>query len=134
MKVKNRNDGSSEELATIIGREGRFEGKIILKHSVRIDGRLKGQLETTETVTIGIDGEVEGDIKAKDVVVGGKVSGSVLANGKVTLESASKLSGDIKTKRLVIEEGALFNGAMEMSDGSPKVPPRKLPAEENKKP
>ncbi len=130
--MKNRINGSTDELATIIGREGILEGKLLLKHSIRIDGRLKGQLETTETVTIGPEGEIEGDIKAKDVVVGGRITGSIVASGKVILESASKFNGEVKTVKLVIEEGAVFNGAMEMSDGSPKLHPKKLP--DNQKP
>jgi len=128
---KNKFSGSSDELATIIGREGKVEGKIVLNHSVRIDGRLKGQLETSETLTIGPEGEIEGDIKARDVVVGGKVTGSIIASGRVTLESAAKFRGDIKTVKMVIEEGAVFNGAMEMSDGALKIPLRQLPPEES---
>ena len=115
-----------------MGQGGIFEGKLSVKHSIRIDGRLKGELETAETVTIGSNGEVEGDIKAKDVIVGGKITGSIIAGGRVTLESTSTFNGDVKTVKLVIEEGAVFNGAMEMIDSKPVTPARKLNFSEEK--
>lgn len=115
--AKNRHDSNSGELGTIIGHNTVLEGKMKVKHSVRIDGMLKGELDSTDTVTIGANGMVDGDIRAKNVIVGGKVIGSIVSDGKVILESNSVLQGNLKTVKLVIEEGATFNGATEMNDG-----------------
>ena len=126
--AKYKNGEGFPELATIIGQNGDFEGKFTVKHSVRIDGRMKGNITTTETVTIGNAGQVEGDIVARDVIIGGKVSGSIKAEGKVTLEESSVFTGELKTKKLVIVEGAVFNGATEMGDNS-RIAPKPLPPE-----
>jgi cytoskeletal protein CcmA (bactofilin family) len=107
---------SSDELATIIGHEAVVEGKISVKHSIRVDGRLKGDLNSTETVTIGTQGEVEGNIQAKNLIVGGKIQGNITVSGKVTLETTSALQGDLRTAKLVIEEGAIMNGLTSMSE------------------
>jgi cytoskeletal protein CcmA (bactofilin family) len=109
-----RGGGAAGELSTLIGKDAIIEGKLAIKQSMRIDGRIKGEVEATETVTVGSTGEVEGNIKAKSVVVGGKVYGSLLATGRVTLESSAELRGDLTASRLIIEEGARFNGHSSM--------------------
>ncbi len=129
--AKHNNYNHKDELGTIIGYESVFEGKLSVKHSIRVDGYLKGELISTDTVTIGSQGVVEGDIKSKDVIIGGKVKGSITAAGKVILESTSQLSGDLKTVKLIIEEGAILNGATEM--GEAKVKDDKKGAAQEKK-
>jgi len=113
-----RGGGTPGELSTLIGKDAVIEGKLAIKQSIRIDGRIKGEVEATDTVTVGNSGEVEGDIKAKNVVVGGKVHGSLLSTGKVTLESSAELRGDLTASRLIIEEGARFNGRSSMDGES----------------
>ena len=102
------------ELSTILGSDAVFEGHLKTKASLRIDGHVKGELTTANTITIGIDGVVEGDISAKDVVVGGRVVGTLTATGRIILESKSVLNGDLKTSRLIVEDGATFNGSSDM--------------------
>ena len=67
-----------------------------------------------------------GNIKAKNIVVGGRVKGSLDVAGKVTLESSSQLNGDLSASRLIIEEGAQFNGSSTMNKDSalPKPKPQ----------
>lgn len=105
------------EILTWLGKESSFEGKLSLKHSLRIDGKLKGRLETTESLTVGRGGEIDGDeIKVKNAVIGGTVIGNIIATGKVTLEASSVFRGEMKTKKLVIHDGAIFEGRCSMSD------------------
>jgi cytoskeletal protein CcmA (bactofilin family) len=99
---------------TIIGEGAEFEGSLIVPHDVRIDGRLKGKLETTESLTIGSSGNVEADIKARNALVGGKVTGNLIVEERVELEANSALIGDLKTTDLVIGEGAVFHGNCSM--------------------
>ena len=110
------------ELSTILGPDANFEGKLTVKQSMRVDGQIKGELSSSETVTIGSSGSVEGDISAKDVIVGGKVTGRLTVQGKTVLEKTSTLNGDLKTTRLVVEEGAVFNGNSDMGDSKPLAP------------
>ncbi|MBC8277798.1 MAG: polymer-forming cytoskeletal protein [FCB group bacterium] len=127
--AKFRNNDGTTELATIIGHDGLLEGNLTVKHSIRIDGTLKGDLKTTETVTIGKDGNVDGNISAKHLIVGGKIKGFITVNGKTTLESTSTLEGELKTGKLVIEEGAALNGSTTMGN-APANHGRILPKKE----
>jgi cytoskeletal protein CcmA (bactofilin family) len=107
---------SSGELSTILGADAVLEGRLTVKNAVRVDGVMRGEIQSSDNVTIGKDGSVEGDITAADVVIGGKVTGRVLCQGKVVLEENSTLTGDLKTIKLVVEEGAVFNGMSEMGE------------------
>lgn len=104
----------SSELATIVGQDATLEGKLSVKHAMRVDGQVNGELNSTDTITVGASGRVEGTVSAEDVVVGGQVDGSIKANGKITLEAGSRFSGDLEATRLVITEGATFNGRSTM--------------------
>ena len=119
-------DGS--ELGTIIGQDAEIEGKLIVKHAVRIDGKLSGELNSTDTITIGSSGKVEGTLIGENVVVGGQVEGSLKSSGLITLEAGSRFSGDLEAVRLVIIEGAVFNGRSNMGAKRDKVnmQPRKI--------
>jgi len=111
----------SGELNTILGKGTKFEGKISVQHSLRVDGRFEGDIDTTDTLVIGKEGEVIGNTKVKDLVIGGKLNGTVVAQGKIVLESKSEFRGEMKTNKLVIDEGAIFEGKCSMS-GDGKTP------------
>ncbi len=110
-----KNPDSSAELATILGHEGIFEGKVSVKHSVRVDGKLKGELSSTESLTVGREGFIEGNVTAKHLICGGRIRGTVIISGRTLLEETSELIGDLKTSKLVIEEGAILQGKTDMT-------------------
>ena len=130
MAKQKSNYSGSGELSTILGPDASFEGHLKSGASMRLDGKAKGEIESSETVTIGLDGAVEGDVTARDIIVGGKIQGTLSASGKIVLESTSVLNGDLKTARLVIEEGAVFNGSSDMG-GSQRIQPQHPPREIN---
>ena len=103
---------------TMIGEGSVFEGAIAVPHSIRIDGTLRGKLETSEVLTIGKSGIVEADIIAKSAIIGGKVSGNIIVEERVELEVNAVLIGDMKTRDLVICEGAIFHGKCSMKEAS----------------
>jgi cytoskeletal protein CcmA (bactofilin family) len=100
--------------------EGTFvEGTIEAKGSIRIDGRVKGAVRAGDTLTIGAKGEVSGEIHARMAVVGGKIDGDINVSEKLVLEANSELIGNLKAKKLVIDDGALFQGKSNM--GAPSI-------------
>jgi cytoskeletal protein CcmA (bactofilin family) len=101
---------NGSELATIIGQEAALEGRLTVKHAMRVDGQVKGELASTDTITVGTTGKIEGAVTAENVVIGGQVDGNIKAGGRVTLEAGSRFTGDLEASRLVITEGAVFNG------------------------
>jgi len=118
----------SGDLNTIIGKGSSMEGVIRVENSLRVDGRIKGNVTASDSLVIGKEGEIEGEIIAKNAIIGGKVRGRISASGKVVLESKAVFQGELKTARLMIDDGAVFDGQCSMQqDGKmpfePKVNP-----------
>jgi len=95
---------------SIIGEGSEFRGEFKIKDLLRIDGYFKGTIITDGKVLIGRTGEVDTDIQAGIVVVGGEVRGNIIAKKRVVLLSTSRLFGDVITPSLVVEEGTIFQG------------------------
>ena len=98
--------------ATAIDADTKFNGKLNCKESLRIDGRLKGELRCDNTVIIGEAAIVEATIHADAVVIFGEVKGDVFAIRKITLEASARMTGDLSTPGIVIEEGAKVRGSI----------------------
>ncbi len=113
-----KNEVKSGELSTILGKGSEFEGKLKVEHTLRVDGKFVGDIITSDTLIIGKDGVVNGNVKAKSLVVGGRLSGSAEIKEKIVLESKAEFHGDMKTSRLVIDEGAIFEGRCSMKESA----------------
>ena len=109
-----KNDVRTSELSTILGKGSEFEGKIKVEHTMRVDGKFGGDIITSDTLIVGKEGNINGNVKARNLVVGGKVSGSAEVKEKIVLESKAEFHGDMKTSKLVIDEGAVFDGRCSM--------------------
>jgi cytoskeletal protein CcmA (bactofilin family) len=107
---------------TVISKDAVFEGTLTSKDSVRIDGRLTGQVSSEGTITVGSTGRVDGNLTAKQIVTAGVISGGIKASEKVELKGTSRLEGDLLTVRLVIEDGARFEGMCNMGGGNAAEP------------
>jgi cytoskeletal protein CcmA (bactofilin family) len=121
--------GNGGTVLSLIGAGTVIEGKLTTDGSVRVDGRLVGDVISKADVTIGATGSIEGTVQGGNVSLAGKVSGTVIASEKLVLETKSHMQGDIRAQRLVVDEGALFDGNCRMSgqDMRPKpMEPKKL--------
>lgn len=111
-KVNSIDSGSTE--LNFFGSGTRVEGTVRSDNSVRIDGTLKGKLICKNTLTVGVNGVIEGEVEAQNAIVGGKINGKVKVAEKLVLESKSKLIGELKASKLIIDEGAVFEGTSNM--------------------
>ncbi len=105
---------SQERFETLIGRTTQIFGRVVLVDSVRIDGKVVGNIETTKdnkvTIAIGPSGEVSGDITAHRVMVAGKVEGNIYAHERVEFHKDSVVHGDISYGSIAVEHGARLLG------------------------
>ena len=109
-------EGVKSEETTIISNGVKIEGKITSSGNIRVDGEILGDIISQSNVTIGEQGQVNGQINADVITIGGKVSGTVRAKERLVLDSKGNLKGDIFAKILVIEEGANFDGKSKTGD------------------
>ena len=101
-------------LDVFIGKGTSLEGKIISEGSVRIEGRVDGDIECAGDVAVGKEGVVHSNIRARHVVNAGTIHGHVVAEGRVSLTATGRLFGTIQASALAVEEGAWFQGTSKM--------------------
>ncbi|WP_309122402.1 polymer-forming cytoskeletal protein [Paenibacillus sp.] len=99
---------------TLIGEGSAFEGKIASETSLRVEGRMIGDIECGGDVAIGESGKATSNIDARNVVIAGVVHGNVSARGTLTLTGTGRLYGDASADSLVVAEGAVFQGMCKM--------------------
>ena len=100
----------------LIGSGTIVEGKVKTPGSIRVDGKIAGDLTAAQNVAVGASGDIEGTVNAKNITIGGKIKGTIVAQEKLVLESKAVVQGDIRAARLVIDEGAMFDGKCVMSE------------------
>ena len=106
---------ASEPVGTFVSSGAVFEGRLSLRGDFFLDTQYRGRLETNGTIIIGPNGSVEGDIRAREVVIRGAVVGNVIAPRQLVVESSARLHGDIETACLEIQKHAFFKGNTTMS-------------------
>ena len=117
-----------EGVTNILTANANLKGNLKIEGGIRVDGMIEGEIEVNDTLILGKGGMVKGIIKTKNALIGGKVIGDIKGQGKIELKSGSIVTGDIICKKLVIEEGAIFDGLCKMSEGkvSPKIEEKKI--------
>src|SRR3989475_3535843 len=93
---------NGDEPFTFLGKGAQFKGIIHFEGTIRIDGRLEGEIHTKGTLMVGEHAVIEGDISADVVVSGGDINGKVVAHGKGELLPAGEVQGVLKTAMLAM--------------------------------
>jgi cytoskeletal protein CcmA (bactofilin family) len=105
------------KLSTVIAKGTKIVGNVNMEGNVRVDGHIKGKVTTSEVLTIGKTGVVDGEVQVKEAVIGGKIKGNLVASQRVELESKATILGDVTTRVFVIKEGGVFHGRCSMQEG-----------------
>ena len=117
---------SQEKFDTLIGRHAEIHGCLRLQESVRIDGKVVGNIEAPKdsaiSVVIGPMGEILGDVMASRIIVAGKVAGNIHAYERGELMSSALVQGDIKYASIAVEHGAKLLGLLLQVDTSSEAP------------
>jgi len=98
------------EPVSMIGESSRFEGRFLVRGSMRIDGCFEGGARMVDQLAVGAKGRVRTNITASSVVVEGIVIGNIEASRRVLLLSTARGLGDRKTPELSIQEGGGLEG------------------------
>ena len=91
-----------------------FEGTLKADSDVSVSGRIIGKLEVTGRAVVAPEGTVEGEVTASNANIAGTVQGDLIIGERLLLGSSARVDGTIKTGRLIVEEGAMFNGECQM--------------------
>jgi cytoskeletal protein CcmA (bactofilin family) len=98
-----------------IGKSLKVRGEISGSEDLTIDGEVEGTVELKDnSLTIGPNGKVHANVTARSITVLGRLEGNVKAGERVEISKTGSLEGDLVTPRIVIEDGAVFRGSIDI--------------------
>jgi len=107
--------------ASVLGPTLRFRGELSAQEDLIIQGSVEGSITHTQSLTVGTDGSMKGDIRARVIVIDGKVEGDLYATESVNVRATAKVKGNVFAPRVGITEGAFFQGQIEMQPSGAAV-------------
>jgi cytoskeletal protein CcmA (bactofilin family) len=100
----------------ILGRSVVFKGQILSRENLAIEGEVEGTIDMMDhRLTIGTDGNVRANVKAREIELLGSMQGSIEAVNKVYIRKGAKFVGDIHCAGIVIEDGAYIKAGIDLS-------------------
>jgi len=106
-----------------IGKSVSIKGDVSGSEDVYVDGQLEGSIQLNgNSLTLGPNGKVRANVVAKNVTISGQLNGNIQAMERTDLRKTAVVNGDVQTRRIAIEEGAYFNGRLEI------LPDKKVPS------
>jgi len=114
-------NSSAASQYSMIGKSIAIKGEIVASDPVYIYGSVEGSINApAHRVTVGKEGRVKADIRAREVVIMGEVCGNLDSRERVEIRSDGSLMGDLSTSRIYIEEGAVLSGSIDVHKPSKK--------------
>lgn len=105
---------SSDEWTGFLERGIRVVGDIESSGTLRVNSHVQGTLKSQSMLILGDEADVEGQLEARVVIVGGKFKGIVRALDRVEIHEKGVVSGEVHARCLLIEAGAVFEGTCHM--------------------
>lgn len=104
-----------QDVRVSLGPDAEVTGKLSFVSPTRIEGKLKGEVRSSDLLIIGPEAVVQATVHADKLVVLGEVRGEVLGAHRIEICAGGRLFGDVETRSLVIQEGAVFEGQSRMA-------------------
>jgi len=107
--------GKGDDMANI-GKSISIKGDLTGNEDLVIEGKVEGKVELPNNqLTVGANGVVKAEVSAKSVVVIGRVAGNVKGSERIEIQATGIVEGDVAAPRLVVAEGAVVNGSIQMT-------------------
>ena len=113
--AKQSKPSRSREFSTHVNDGTEIEGKITFSGTVLLNGRVRGEIMSTDTLVVGEKGVITASIRAGVVEVSGEVVGNITATDRIELHPSCRVYGDIEAPVVIIDEGALLEGQCRMT-------------------
>jgi cytoskeletal protein CcmA (bactofilin family) len=113
------------EITAFLGKGTEFKGVLSFEGTIRVDGRVEGEVLSKDTLIAGDEAHLQGEISVGTIISSGKIVGNVIASQKAHILAPGVIEGNIKTPKLIIEEGVTFDGKCEMA-GQKKATDQKV--------
>jgi cytoskeletal protein CcmA (bactofilin family) len=105
----------SREFTSHVNEGTEIEGKVSFTGTVLLNGRVRGEIVSNDTLVIGEKGVVNASIRSSIVEISGEVVGNISATERIELHPSCRVYGDIEAPVVIIDEGALLEGQCRMT-------------------
>src|SRR5262245_30141987 len=116
---------------SVIDRHSNFDGTFRSSRDLRIEGEVKGTIECQGTLFVAEGANVSAKVEAENIAVAGDLNGDIRCLGRLQIMPSGRVRGKVSTITLVINEGAYYEGQLEMAPpeerqagGAPRAMPR----------
>lgn len=115
---------------TTIGPSLVITGELVCQEDVTIHGRVKGQIKMEQgALLLAPTGKIDADVKGARVTVHGTLTGDITAD-RIELTPTANVTGTLTAEVVSMQEGATFNGMVDMNPASKgKARPRPVAVE-----
>jgi len=101
---------AGQDFPTVIGPDATFKGELSFEKGLRLQGRFEGKVNTPGRLHVGKEAKLMADVEAGAIIVEGEARGNLTANDRIELKQSCRYEGDLNATKLVVDEGAVFNG------------------------
>ena len=116
-----RQEGDSDTFS-VIDRNSIFDGTFQTTRDLQVEGEVKGTIDCKGTLFVASGAVVGAKVEAENVTVAGDLNGEVRCRGRLQIMPTGKVRGKIVTQTLVINEGAFYEGQLEMAPPESRTP------------
>ncbi len=121
---KNTKGGNSESVKSppgqinMVGKGATIDGTLEVGGDVRVGGRVNGEVRVKGRLVITPEGRVEGLVSTREADIAGQVKGDIMVVDRLVVRKSAVVHGNITAAKLVIEDGAIFEGQCHMKSPS----------------
>ncbi len=108
-------DAAADDTFSVIDRHSAFDGTFRADRDLRVEGEVKGTIECQGTLFVAEGATVHAEVNAENVTVAGDLNGEIRCHGRLQMMASGRVRGRVSTETLVINEGAYYEGALEMA-------------------
>lgn len=124
------NGRAAQEERAFLDRGSKVSGKISFEGPARIDGQVEGEIAAKDALTISESARITAQIRAASVVVAGNVTGDIIATTRIEIRPSAHVKGNLSSPALVVHEGAVFDGNCSMRSDETREERKAAPKEE----
>ena len=110
---------STTDSACVIGRNISVRGTVVGEEDLVVEGRIEGGISLEGHLLVAPEGVIEANVEVDSIAVHGEVVGDIVATRNVTIERGARVAGNVRAPRVIIHDGAHFDGAVEMQISLP---------------
>lgn len=112
---------AANEPLSLIDRNSSIEGTFTTTRDVRVEGMVRGKIVCQGLLYVAESADIDATVEAASVTVAGKLTGDVTCRGRLQITGTGRVSATVSTEALVIDEGAFYEGDLNMKSSSATV-------------